>query len=127
MVYTPVEVIAGIFVLCGLLKMLMLLFNKKGWFKFANQVYGNPRNMKILFCILALVILYFLLLELSIVQIMAVVAFTVMLIGADLMEYSAEVKAMVKKFEKKKLSGFQAGFLVVWIILLVWTLVELLI
>lgn len=122
---TPVEWIAGLFAILAIVKLIVVIFNKKAWVKNVSKPILGNKASGLLFAILAIVIFYFLILELSIVQIFAVMAFTGMIIGFAYMDYSKELMSLVDKVMKRKFSGWMWIQVIVWLVLSVWVLMEL--
>ena len=120
---TPIEWIALIFAALGLIKMIVILVNKKSWWPIAKGVYGNPGVTSVVVLVLAAIVFWFLIQELTIVQIIAAAAFTSLLIAMGFMSYSKELLPVIEKIFKK---GFSGGWMwaqiIIWVILLVWVL-----
>ena len=98
MPFTPVEWIAFLFVAIGLIKLIVIAFNKMAWFNFVSPLYKHGKRTSWIFLILSLLIFYYLLQELSIVQIMAAMAFFSFLIGFTFMQYSKDILSLGKKY-----------------------------
>ena len=126
MAFTPVEIIALVIIIFALIKMLVLLVNPKSWMNFAKGLYKTPAVTQIIALILAAVVLYYLLQELTIVQIVATMAFMALLLAIGL---APEVGSLIKKYETmiKKGNLWKEYWLytLIWIILLLWALKEL--
>ncbi|MCH7568819.1 MAG: hypothetical protein IIA87_05345 [Nanoarchaeota archaeon] len=65
--------------------MIVILTNRKRWWPITKSVYGNPAISGVIFFILAAVVLFYLLQELTIVQIIATAAFVSLLMGLGFM------------------------------------------
>jgi hypothetical protein len=124
---SSVEIIAWIFIIFVAIKMLVLLVNPRIWMNFAKSVWSNTNTVKLLGCILAAVVLYFLLQEITIVQVIAVTAFIALLLIVGL---ASEVPYFIKKYEAQIKRGNLWRdywfYTLIWIVLLVWALKELL-
>ena len=59
------------------------------------------------------------------VQIIATMTFTALLMVIGFMEYSKEFVGMAKKMMKRKFSGWMWFYIVIWLVLLVWALSEI--
>ena len=46
MTYTPIEIIAMIFLVSGVIKMIYLIVNPNAWMNFANKIYSKPKPLK---------------------------------------------------------------------------------
>ena len=66
---TPIEIIALIFVVFGLIKLLVIAVNPKAWAKVPQKMAAQPVLLTVVSLVLAGVVLYYLRAELSIVQI----------------------------------------------------------
>ena len=119
---TPLEIIAALFALIGLIKIIVILINKKSWLPVTKSVYGSSRTSSFIFFILALIIFYFLIQELTIVQIIAVAAFVALLMGIAFLQVSKDILALANKVLNKKFTGWQLFVMIVWLILLIWTI-----
>ena len=119
----PIEFIATVLALVVLIKIIVIIINKKIWLdKVAEPVYKNSKASSVVLIILALVILYYLLQELSIIQIYAVVAFSSALIGFGLMRYSKEFLQTIRKVYSKKLDSWSWVSIIIFVILSLWVL-----
>jgi len=122
---TPIEWIAAIFVIIGLIKLIYIAINKQKWFDMVSPLYTNSRRTGWIFLILALLVLYYLLQTLSIVSIMAVMAFTSLLIGFSFMQYSKDFLPFAKKIYTKKFPRGIIIYIIIWLILSIWALKEI--
>jgi len=123
---TPIEWIVTIFAVVGLIKLVVIMVNKKSWWNLTKGVYGNPRVFGIVFLVLAAIVLFYLLQELTIVQIIAAGVFMVLLMGFAFMTYAKELMALAKKIiYEKKFSGWMWLYIIIWVVLLVWVLYEI--
>lgn len=114
------------FVVLGLIKFLFLLFNAKAWMKFALKLYKNSVLLVVIELILALIIFYYLLQSLTIVQIMAGVLLGALLTGMTFAAYSKETLTWAKKIAVTKSLLKKAWLpMLLWLILMIWTLIEL--
>ena len=121
MAYTPVEIIALIMIVAVAIKMVVILVNPMAWMNFARKTYSNVRAVQISSLILAVVILYYLLQEMTIVQILAVTAF----MGAMLaMGLAPHIGSIIKRYEAQIKKGQMWKdnliYALIWIALLVW-------
>tara|TARA_Y100000034_G_scaffold70987_1_gene85565 strand:+ start:125 stop:511 length:387 start_codon:yes stop_codon:yes gene_type:complete len=126
MVFTPVEIIALIMIVLGAIKMITLLVSPMSWMNFAKSVYSKPNLTSLVALILAAVVLYYLLQEMTIVQVLAVAAFIGLLIMVGL---AKEIGPLMKKYEAmiKKGNLWKEYWLytLAWIILMAWGVKEL--
>lgn len=125
MVLTSIEIIAAIFAILSLVKIIAILFNKKGWYNFAKSVYGNTKTTSIVFVVLAIIVFYYLLQSLTIVQIVAASAFIGLLIGIGYLAYSKDMLDFMKKVYDKKISGWLWVYIIIWALIMLWTIYEI--
>ena len=122
---TPIEIIAAIFAIVGLIKIIVILINKKNWLPVTKAVYGNSGTSSIIFFILAIIVFYYLIQAFTIVEIVAVVAFISLIMGLAFLQTSKDVLSMANKALNKKFTGWMWIIIIIWLILLVWTLYTL--
>ena len=123
---TPIEIIALIFALAVLIKLIVVIFSPKKWMKFAESWLKMGTGLMIIYLIAAIVIGYFLLQSLTIVQIAAAMLFTAMLMGVGVMMYPGPVLKLGKEIlNKKNVVKKNWLSLLIWIILAIWVLYAL--
>jgi len=123
---TPIEIIALILIALAFIKMVILLVKPKAWMNLTKSIYSNKILIQVVAFILASILLYYLLQELTIVQILAVIAFTAFLVVLGL---ASEVEFIVKKYEAQIKNGSlwkkHWFYVLVWLVLLIWGAYEL--
>mgnify|MGYP001615176406 CR=1 FL=1 len=122
---TPVEIIASILVAVMIVKLGVVLTNKKSWLGLMQKINKNSKLLSIIYLILAAIVFYYLIQELTILQIFAAIAFTTLLLGFGFLQYPEEFMQFVKKMYKKKITFGKIVHLIVWIILLILALREI--
>ncbi len=124
---TPVEIIALIFCIAILVKILVVAINPKSWFKFGKKIWKSP-SFGIIYFILAVIVFYLLIKEITVVQILASVAFVVLLMGLQFSRYSKDVMEFAQKLARNKKEIWKKNwiYVIIWVILAVWGLVEIL-
>lgn len=125
----PIETIALILIVFSLIKIFVILVSPKSWMKFAKFLWSKIWITVIVLIALAGIVLYYLLWELTIVQILAIVAFTALLMGIG---FASHVKDLIKIYEKqiKDKTFWKDGmwlYVLLWLALLIWGLIEILI
>ncbi len=121
---TPLEIISLLFALLLLVKVTFIIFSKSTWYKkVALPIYKHSSFSGFVIFFLSLVILYYVLLSLTLIEIFSVMALTSMLMALGFMFYSKEVIEMVKKIYSKKFKFSFVGILY----LLLWVLLALLV
>ncbi len=122
MAFTTIEIIALIFVILGLLKIIIVFFSAKSWMNFAKGIYKNPVLLFIVELVLAAIVFYYLLQSFTIVQIMACVVFGALLTGLTFAVYAKELMPAFTKVFKAGIVKKAWLPLIIWVILLIWTL-----
>ena len=126
MAFSTIEILALILIVVSVIKIIFLLVNPKGWFKFAKGFWKSRGLTKIISLILAVVVFYFLTLSMSVVQILAVTLFVALLFAVGL---SGRLDDLMKIYDKQVKSGKLWAenwlYVVLWLILLVWGVIEL--
>ena len=127
MAFTPIETLAFIIAALSLIKILVILVNPMSWFRgVVKPVYSNPFWLQFIGLILAGVSLFYLLQELTIVQIFAVMFLFAALMLFGVAAYNKEILALADKIYKKK-GAIKKSWLsiLIWLVLIIWVLVEL--
>lgn len=126
MVFGAVEIIALIFAILILAKLLFVVFNPKSWFGFAKKVYGAPVFLAIVELILVVLVFYYLLMSMSFLQIFSVLALGCLLTGLSFSLFAKESMSWAEKILKAKGMMRKAWVpVLVWLILAIWALVSL--
>ncbi len=126
MAYTPVEIIALIMIAIATIKIIVLMMKPMSWMNFAKKFYSNTKAIQIGSLVLGVVILYYLLQEITIVQILATTAFIGALIAMGL---APHMDLLIKRYEAQIKKGQMWKdnliYSLIWIALLVWGAKEL--
>ncbi len=122
MAYTPIEIIAMIFLALGVIKMFYLLINPKAWMNFAKNMYSKPKSLKFISLILAAIVFYYLIQVFNIVEIFAVMAFLGLLIVFGMADH---VGKMLKGFKIKNMWKDYWLYTLIWIVLMAWAIKDL--
>lgn len=125
MVLGTLEILALILVVISVIKLLFLLIKPKSWMGFASWIYGGRFLSAFILLVLSAVVFYFLIQQLTIVQILAVTLFMALFIG---MGYALiDGKNFVKTFYAKKINKIWANgvwlYALLWLALMVWAVV----
>ncbi len=118
---TTIQLFATIISVLIIIKFLFFLFNKQAWMNFAKKIYTN-NTITWLFGILALIVLYYLLKTMSIINILAASLFTALLMGMAFAAYGNEFIKMGEKMLKKGLPASVWINFIIWLVLSVWAL-----
>lgn len=122
MVFSSLEWIVIVFAALSFIKLIIILTNRREWLPVVKEVYGGPRFFSPILFVLAALMFWILWQHLSLVEIMAVMAFTAVFIALALLQYGQEVIKLAKKSVSVKIKGWLLFYLLVWIALLVCTL-----
>ena len=121
MALTSVDLIALVFVVIAFIKLIVLVFNKKGWYNgVAKPVYSNPVLSELLLLIIGATLFYFISQELTIVQIFATVGLAAVLFAIALLQYSHEFMTFIREVYDQEFSRIHWVHLIAWLALLVW-------
>ena len=126
MAFTAVETIALVLITITIVKLLVILVDPRAWMNFSKNIYRNPRAISIVAFILAVIVLNYLLVEITIVQILATAAFVFLLIVIGM---AKEIRPLIKTYEAK----FKKGnilreywfYTLIWVVLMIWGLWEI--
>lgn len=123
--FGAIEWIAFILALAGIIKIFALVMCRDFWIRnVTTRVYGS-RLTAWVFLILGVVVFYYLLQSLSIIQIFAVMGFTSLFVALAFIIYGVDLRAIAKKSARQSFSLAGWIYLLVWLALSVWVLVEL--
>ena len=126
MTFGAVGNIVFIFSVLVLIKLLFVLFKPKGWLDVSKKLYSSPAILAIVELVLAAIVFYYLLIELTIVQIMAGVVLGALLTGLSFAAYGKEAMAFGSKMLKDKNMWKKMWLpVVIWLVLAVWALYAL--
>jgi uncharacterized protein YybS (DUF2232 family) len=123
---TSIEWIVTIFAVLGIIKIIVILINPGKWLDATKEIYKNPGVASVVSLVLAAIVFYFLLQELTIVQIVAATAFVALLVAFIFLQYSKDLLSLAKKMLDRKISaGWQWLYIIIWAVLLLWALYEI--
>jgi len=117
----PIEIIALVLIIFAAIKMFTLLVKPQAWMNFTKALFKKKSVAVVIGLILGGVVLYYLIQELTIVQILAVTAFIAMLF---LIGLAGHVDELIRRYEREikkgKLWKENWFYTLIWIALLVW-------
>ncbi|MDO8623064.1 MAG: hypothetical protein Q7R52_02365 [archaeon] len=120
---SPIETMALIFVVVLAAKLLIMAVNPKLWDNITNAFYLKPWFTTTILIIYALGALWYLLQELTIIQIFAVMLFTLVLTSMTLGAYVKEIFPVGAKIVKDKKKLFRLWIpMLIWIALSIWVI-----
>ncbi|NCO11430.1 hypothetical protein CO038_04385 [Candidatus Pacearchaeota archaeon CG_4_9_14_0_2_um_filter_39_13] len=116
-----IESFALIVAAVSIIKLVFLVVNRGAWLKFAKSLYST-KGVAWIFGILSLVVLYYLMQTLTIVQIFAVTLFYVFFLGMAFTSYSNDFIKLAEKMIKSKFPAIVWIFSIIWLALSVWVI-----
>jgi hypothetical protein len=126
MAFDFIQWMAFIFAAIALIKILVVLIKPKAWMPVVEFFYSKPVVTMIVSLVLAGFTFWYILKELTIVQIFATMVFTALLAMVTVSIYSKEVISVARKMLKDRNFLYRAWVpIVIWVILIVWVLKEL--
>lgn len=111
---TPLEIIALVFVVGVLLKIVMIFAHPKGWMSMAQKLAKNRAVLTLVYAVLAIVVGYFVIPALGIVNTLAAMLLGILVIGLSLVPH---VEVIAKKH---KYHGAREMLEHYWLALIVW-------
>lgn len=123
---TIIEIFALIVALAVIIKIGVLMINPKQWIKLTEKIWKVPYIVLVVSLVLAGVVLYYLLKDLTIVHVFAVMLFIVLISAATLSVYIKDFLAIAHKFSKEKNFAKKAWIpILLWILLSIWVIKEI--
>ena len=121
---TPIEILATIFAVVVILKLVVVSINPNLWMKTAGAMLKSEVLTTLTYLVLTVIIGYYVLAELTVVQVAAVILLTSTLIGIGLGPYS---KYILKWGEEMVAVGVNKTWLsmLIWGALAIWVLYAL--
>ena len=123
---SAIETIALVLVIVSVIKLFFLMVSPRSWFNTVGKLFLHPGIFTTIALILGAVVLKYLLIELTIVQIFAVMAFFAPLMWFTISPYRKDLYDMVTR-ELSSGGILKRNWLgvVIWILLVIWVLKEL--
>lgn len=122
---TGIEWIVLIFAIAGLIKTLVIIISPKKWLPVVNTVYNNRGIFTFFFLALAAIILYVLLQEMTIVQIVAGGAFFAILSAMVFLAFASDMKQLATKMVGHGIKGWVLFYAIIWVLLFAWALLNI--
>ena len=124
---TPIEIMALIVAALLIIKLVVVFINPKHWAKVAETSFAKPTITIVVCLVWSVVVLWFLLHELTIVHVFAVTLFLMPLFAMSFAFYAKETTAWMKKLLKQKNMLKRAWLIIViWLVLALWVLYTIL-
>jgi hypothetical protein len=122
-----IEILALIFIIVGLIKVIVLAYKPRKWMNFAESLWNRPKTMQLICLILAIVIFFYLRENgISIVQILAVSFFVAMFMAVAI---APEAEDLIQKYDARIKRGNLWKqywlYVLLWLVLLLWGLKEI--
>jgi hypothetical protein len=124
---TAIEILATIFSVLILVKLITYIIAPRPVMNFAEKLLKKKLWVSIIYFTLAIIVGYYVLCSLSIVQVAAVMLFTSMLIGLSLIPYTDLWSEIVDRMAlTSRAEMFKKNWLIllIWVMIAVWTLFE---
>ena len=126
MAFTPVEIIALVLSIAIIVKLVFVFAAPKGYLTFAKTIWKYKIVMTLVYLALGGLIGYYLLQELTIVQIMATTALVACLIGIGFTPHvDMLLKVMGKKFTVTQMIKDHWLYILIWLAAAGWVLYAL--
>jgi hypothetical protein len=125
-IMTPVEIMALVVIVLGVIKLIVLAINPKSWMGVIDSVFSKPMLTTVVSLVLGALVLWFLLKEITIVHVFGTMLFFMFLMLLGISMYGKELMPFVKKIMKQK-GLLKRGWLllVIWIALMLWVILAL--
>ncbi len=123
MIWGALQITVLILAVVVVIKFLVLAIKPKSWFNLAKSIYGNPLIAGLVEVILGAALLYYLLMQITIVQIMAAVALGALLTALSFTIFGKDLIPWMSKIlkDKKILWSPRAWFVwLIWLVLIGW-------
>jgi hypothetical protein len=124
---TAIEIIALIIVAVSIVKLIVLAVNPRAWFNTAGRIVSSGWFSRIGLLVLLGIVLWYLLQYLSIVEIYAASAFTIIFFWLSLAPYKQKIyDAVMGEMNTGNIWKRSGLIIVVWLALTLWVLKEIL-
>ncbi|GAJ19624.1 unnamed protein product [marine sediment metagenome] len=125
MAFTSAEILALIVAILIVIKLAILSINSKLWWKIVKPLYSKGLVLFLVELVLAGVVFWYLLKELTIVQIMACILLGALLTGMSFAIWAKEASSWIQKLLKANVLKKAWLVFLIWLALAVWVLLEL--
>ena len=114
---TPLEIIALIFAILAIVKMLVLLIDHKKWMKVPDFFVEHARLFGLLYLALAILVGYFLFVEIGVVNLFVAVLFAALIIALTWITDANALERILAPYKSMTRAEFLKKY---WIELVVW-------
>ena len=118
---TPLEIIATIFAVFVLVKLIIVTISPNFWMKVAGAVLKGHMVTMVIYLVLAGIVGHFVFSSLTIIQIAAVMLLTSLLTGIGLAPYSRALLTLGEEMVREGISKAWPA-MVIWAVLATWVL-----
>ncbi len=122
---TSLEILALIFAILILVKVLVVLINPKKWMGFATAVWRQGPILTVIYVILTVLTGYYVLDKLTIVDVGAVLLFTSLLMALTAVPYVKKILEIKNGLDDKNLVKKSWLPLLIWVAIAVWIIYAL--
>ncbi|MBW2999020.1 hypothetical protein KY321_05770 [Candidatus Woesearchaeota archaeon] len=123
---TPIEIMALVVVVLGLFKLIVMGINPGSWIHGVESLLKRPKTATIISLVLGAVVLNYLLMEITIVQVFASIMFVIILGLIGLATFSKEFLDFARKISKEEDLMKRAWLItIIWLALMLWVLYTL--
>lgn len=122
---TSIEIMALILAVFGLIKLIIVLVKPETWMKISDALLKKNIIVAIIYVILAIITGYYLLQNLTIIEIGATMLFTSILIAIAWIPYSDELMQLKHRLIKDGLRKSWVA-IIIWMFLFVWIIYSVL-
>ncbi len=121
---TPIQILALVFALIGLIKLIVILVKPEGWLKVTEKVYSGNRGVTtFIFLILTIIVGYYVLQVLTIVQVAAVFLLMSMIMGLTMVQYKDTILNFAREiYNDPSMVKNSWLIIVIWIVISLWIL-----
>ena len=123
---STIAILAVIFSLIIIVKVSIVFINPHGWFRVVHALFENTRILTIVYAVLSVIVGYYILRNLSIIQVSAVMLFTSLLIGLALIPFFGTILSLRQEVYGSRLDILRKTWLslLIWTAIALWTLYE---
>ena len=126
MAFGVVEWFVLVFSIIVVVKLVTVIFSPKTWFNIVKPLYKSHIVLFVVELILAAILFYYLLMNLTIIQIFGAIVLGALLTGMTFAVYGKETLDWAKKLLREKTLIKKAWLpILIWLVLVIWVLVEL--
>jgi len=123
---TPLEIIALVFIALIAMKLAVISINPMSWKSVIKKFYKHPMITMLFGLVAAIVILRYLLAELTIVEIFASMTFMMALMTVQFAVFGKEILETTDKFFEDRAIMKKAWLAItIWIALIIWVVYEI--